>query len=331
MFIAGFLFFLQFRSLLVHLLPAGLLFWAGGSLSPHAAPSFLSSWFLMLGLHSSAPPSYSSPLRLSPRCRTICLWSPSLSILLSSLSSCALFFFASIFRRHLSSFLYFRPLVVISASGWMVSFRLLASLIAYTLDIRPLMATLGWRIVATSSFRFFLLLPMSFWSSCALVFISVILPPSAPFLCPHTSYLPRWFSSALRFHSRSLFPIHSWGFFPVRFSLMCVLFIIGGRFSSCSGSFSFGLQFLFCSHCGSSPSLAPPLLWCFCYTCCFCLLCGSPLTCFSFTLSFSLVRGSLSTTCCAYHSPPAFSSLDCLPRGLGCGFVCFLLPFPVFP
>ena len=56
--------------------------------------------------------------------------------------------------------------MVISASGWMASFRLLASLIASTLDIRPLMATLGWRIVAASSFRFFLLLFLVFVRSC---------------------------------------------------------------------------------------------------------------------------------------------------------------------
>ena len=89
------------------------------------------------------------------------------------------------------------------------------------------------------------------------------------------------------------FPYSFVRIFPVRFSLVYVLFIIGGRFSSCSGSFSFGLRFLFRLHCSSSPSLAPssvsaPLLRCFCYTCCFCLLGGSPLTCFSFALSFLL-------------------------------------------
>ena len=62
------------RSLLVHLLPAGLLSWAGVPYYLMWLLPLFPPGFLMLALPSSAPPSYSSPLRLYPRCRTNRLW-----------------------------------------------------------------------------------------------------------------------------------------------------------------------------------------------------------------------------------------------------------------
>ena len=140
----------------------------------------------------------------------------------------------------------------------MVSFILLASLIASTLDIRPLMATLGWRIVAASSFRFLSL------ASClsglralssSLVSYFHLQPFSlSPHLFPPSLVL---FGSLFSFVES--FPFSFVRTFTVRFSLVRVLFIIGGRFSSCSGSFSFGLRFSFRLHYGSYPSLSPLL------------------------------------------------------------------------
>ena len=218
----------------------------------------------------------------------------------------------------------------------MVSFRLLASLIASTLDILQLLATLDWRMVTASSFRFFLLLPMSFWSSCAIIFVGVILPPSALFSVPTPLpslagslrlfvFLREVFSLFFRvdFYSSLFFgvcPFHYWR--PVFFLLWLLLFRV-------TVFISFALRLFFLS---SPSSVSAPLLRCFFYTCCFCLLGGSPLTCFSFTLSlFSCPRFSIDYLLhLSVPPPPHFWSLDCLPRGSGCGSVCFLLPFLVF-
>ena len=176
---------------------------------------------------------------------------------------------------------------MISASGWMVSFRLLASLITSTLDIRPLMATLGWRIVAASSFRFFLLLPMCLWCWCTLVFVSVILPPSALFSVPTSlTCLPRWFSWALRFHSWSHFPIRWWGFFQLVFPWYVSFSLLEGGFLLAVAPSLWGCGFYFVCI-GALLPLWPPssaavlVLY---GTCCLCLVGGCPLTCFSLAL-----------------------------------------------
>ena len=128
------------------------------------------------------------------------------------------------------------------------------------------------------------------------------------------------------------FPFAFMRAFTVRFSLLCVLFMIGDRFSSCSGSFSFGLRFFFSLHYGSSRSLSP--LLCVGASAAVLLLCQlfvslevlhSPVS-----LSTSLLLSAV--TChlpVAFAFPPnPFSSVDYLPRGSGCGSVCLLLPFP---
>ena len=67
-------------------------------------------------------------------------------------------------------------------------------------------------------------------------------------------------------------PFHYWR--PIFFLLWLLLF-------RATVFISFALRFFSLSRLSSVPA---PLLRCFCYTCCFCLLGGSPLTCISFTL-----------------------------------------------
>ena len=187
------------------------------------------------------------------------------------------------------------------------------------------MAPLGWRIVAASSFRFFRffrLLPMSFWSSCAIVFVGVILPLSALFSVP--TPLPSLVGSlqlfvficgviSLFFHAgfySSLFfgvcPFHYW---------RLVLFLLRLLLFRAMVFILFALRLF-------SLSLAPPMGRRLC--------CGasampvlsvssavlhSPAS-LSTSLS-SLVLGSLSTTCCACHPTPPTPPSHLLTASLG--------------
>ena len=163
----------------------------------------------------------------------------------------------------------------------MVSIRLLASLIASTHNILPRMETLGWRIVASSSFRFFLLLPMSFWPSCSIIFVGVVLPPSALFCVP--TPLPPLVGSLRHFVSlRGVFSLFFradissslfFGVCPFHFLAAVFLFALAPSLSG-YGFLSFVLWLFSLS---LPSSVSAPLLRCFCYTCCFCLG-GSPLT-----------------------------------------------------
>ena len=156
----------------------------------------------------------------------------------------------------------------------MVSFILLASLITSTLDIRPLMATLGWRIVAASSFRFLSL------ASClsglralssSLVSYFHLQPFSlSPHLFPPSLVL---FGSSFSFVE--LFPFSFVQTFTVRFSLVCVSFsLLAASFLLALAPSLSGYGFHFVCITALIPLFRPSYVsvpLCFCYTWCFCV------------------------------------------------------------
>ena len=164
---------------------------------------------------------------------------------------------------------------------------------------------------------------MAFWPSCSIIFVGVVLPPSALFCVP--TPLPSLVGSLRHFVSlRGVFSLFFradissllfFGVCPFHFLAAVFLFALAPSLSG-YGFLSFALWLFSLS---LPSSVSAPLLRCFCYTCCFCLG-GSPLTCFSSPLSLLL-------SAVPYQLPVALASpsllVTCLsPSGVRDAVLC---------